>query len=134
MFTEIDRGLPSVLERLVRDPGRWILVIEQGEGGRYLQFLALKGGTLVAEVSSNQFLSGDDEWTADDAARLVSFGWQQPEKAAGAPNYYRVSPKPSGVGAAAQLAITTLQDVFGMRPEDVLGVKLYESQSESTAA
>src|SRR5437016_5143325 len=69
---EITHGLPSVLERLVADPGRWILIIEQGEDGRYVQFLALEGGTLVAEVSSNQFLSGDDEWTADDAARLVS--------------------------------------------------------------
>ena len=68
---EVKRGLTSVLHRLLLDPGRWILIIEDAQN-RYVQFLAFEDGSLVAETVSNLYLSDAKRWTEEAEAALTS--------------------------------------------------------------
>ena len=72
---EIEHGLTSVLQKLAFDPGRWILIIEDGRNTkRYLQFLAYEDGSLVAETVSNHYLDAKDRWTPEGEATLQGLG------------------------------------------------------------
>jgi hypothetical protein len=86
---EFERGLFGVLQHLVIDSGRWVLVVDvEASRNRYVQFQCNEEGDLNAEVVSSVNLEADECWTDEQHARLVEAGWQppcEPER----PNYWR---------------------------------------------
>lgn len=123
-LAELEQGLGKVLRRLIRDPGRWILIIEDPVSDRFVQFLAFEDGSLVAEAVSNRFLSRQYQWTRRDLRVLEELGWEPPMEDL-RPNYIVVCPtSESDVSTLADLARRTFWSPFGLTPESQLWVKL----------
>jgi len=125
---EIEQGVASVLQRLLFDPGRWILILEDSRNSkRYLQFLAYEDGSLVAETTSNHYLAGDAQWASEDETTLRSLGWSEPEPPK-RPNWLLVCPTLSPpVTEIAHLAAATLRQVFALDDWDRVVIKLLSS-------
>jgi hypothetical protein len=84
------------------------------------------------EVSSSASLDPAHALPEEQERKLIDLGWQPPEGHAGAPNFYRVSLEPPEANSAAQLTITTLEQVFDVQPDEALLVKVCESRSVGT--
>ena len=124
----LSRGLSDLLEALCSRPGRWILIVED-EGRRHLfwQALAFEDGSLVTEVVSNNYLDGDDRWTAAQEVRFSELGWEPPV-ADRRPNWISVeySTAPN-IGHVVERALATLRELFGLGDEDGVLVKMFSS-------
>jgi len=125
---EIEDGLATVLERLLLDPGRWILIFEHGANtARYVQFIAFEDGSLVAETVSNHFLSDDSRWAPESEAALRTLGWSDPE-APRSPNWLVVWPTRSpSIAEITALIVATLRRVLALGDRDRVTVKLHSS-------
>ena len=126
---EIERGLSSILRRLVFTPGRWILILEDGrnDNNHFVQFLVYEDGSLVAETVSNHYLAEQDQWTPEAESELVALGWQEP-KYPKRPNWLVICPTISPpVAEVAQLGTATLQRVLGLGNQDQVVMTLFSS-------
>src|SRR5207302_2013176 len=123
---EIVRGLHSVLDRLVADPARWVLILVTASSrNRYVQFLAPEDGGLVAECVSNINLAHDEQLEATDEGRLVALGWSCPLPPR-RPNFYTHQPPgEENTAIVASRVATTLEEVFGVDARDLLVVKMF---------
>jgi hypothetical protein len=115
---EVEGGLATVLERLLLDPGRWILILEHGANtDRYVQFIAFEDGSLVAETVSNHFLDEDSRWAPEAEAALRNLGWSDPDIPR-SPNWFVVCPtrSPAIAEITALIAATLRQALALWRP------------------
>lgn len=125
--SEVAHGLPSVLLRLVVDPGRWILQLEDAlRPQHYVQVLAYEDSSLLAEVVSNEFLTGAERWTSTQSEQLLELGWAAPSPP-GRPNYLEVRQDPTDILATADRISRTLLEVFGLSAGDLLNMRLFSS-------
>ena len=70
--------LVELIELLVSSPGRWIFILDAGRpGGRYVQLLVYEDGSIVAEVSSNNFLEDSDRLSTDQEKAFLTMGWKE---------------------------------------------------------
>jgi type III secretion system-like peptide-binding chaperone len=132
-FALLAEGLTEMLERLVSDPGRWILVLTfgPGDGIYYIQYLCCEDGSMVAEAVSNRYLSEPCLLSTDNERRLVSLGWESPSDDSH-PNWRVLQPTITpDVAAAARLGIDTMRCVFGVTEDDRVCLKLFSSPRRS---
>ena len=127
-LTEFEEGLECLLTSLCSRPGRWILVAEDAaRPNHFWQALAFEDGSLVTEIVSNHYLSGNDRWTGRQEAELVALGWERPDPPR-RPNWthveYTTSPE---VAEVAAQAVESMRRVFGLDSWDRLNVKLFSS-------
>jgi hypothetical protein len=128
-MSSVAEGLEEILERLLADPGRWILIIEAGPDTAlyYVQYLLFEEGSLLAEAVSNNFLEGANRLTDQDEQRLRILGWQPPADQ-GSPNWTAVQATlVPDIAATAQLGLDTLRTVFRVGDDDLLQLKLFSS-------
>lgn len=127
-FAALSEGLEDLLALLCCRPGRWILIVESMDRPHlFWQALAFEDGSLCTEVVSNTYLDGDDQWTTEQGARLLTLGWEPPNLP-GRPNFIHVQETTSPeTGSECQRAVTTLGELFGLGHEDQVFVKLFPS-------
>ncbi len=127
-LADVEQQLPTILQRLVDWPGRWILIIEDAECHHHFwQALAFEDGSLVAEVVSNYYLDGDELLSPEDAARLTQLGWETPDPPRRT-NWITIHPTYSPpVDKVAQRAMRTLREVFGLTEGDLVLLKMFSS-------
>lgn len=121
-------GLADLLDRLVSDPGRWILILEVGPAAanRFVQYLAYEDGSLAAETVSNRYLAAQHRHSERTHRALRRLGWQPPSH--NKPNWWSIqATMDPDVEGAAHLGITTLQSVFGADEDDHASVRLFSS-------
>jgi hypothetical protein len=129
----LEAGLEGLLSRLAFGPGRWVLIIED-DRGRYLQVLAYEDGSVLAEVVSNTYLSGDERWSEAEEERLVNLGWGVPEPPR-RPNWWEAFPTVSpDIAEASTLLLTTLQAVFGLNEADSVRLAMFCSPRRGATA
>lgn len=130
---EFDRGLGTVLGRLVRDEARWIVIADvENSEGRYVQFLAGEDGVLHAEVSSNASLRGAHRLSAEQQDELERRGWSKPQSPR-LPNFFRAGNVQS-LGEIVEATTQVLHDVFGLENQDRLFIKLFRSALDDPPA
>lgn len=87
----------------------------------FVQFAGQGGQLLRAEAVSNTFLAAEERLSPEAQRQLVQLGWQPPTHVPGAehtdptgsPNYYREFEQPVHFDDVAQMAVATLEQVFG---------------------
>jgi hypothetical protein len=132
----VAEGLEEILQRLLADPGRWILIIEAGPDAApyYIQYLLFEEGSLQVEAVSNAFLQGANRLSDQDEHRLRMLGWQPPADQ-GRPNWMAVQATlVPDMAAAAQLGLDTLRTVFRVGDDDVLRLKMFSSPRRGRTA
>jgi hypothetical protein len=132
----VAEGLEEILERLLADPGRWILIIEAGPDAApyYVQYLLFEEGSLVVEAVSNYFLEGVNRLTDQDEHQLAMLGWQPPTDLTH-PNWTAVQATlMPDIAAAAQLGVDTLRTVFRVGDDDLLRLKMFSSPKRGRTA
>jgi hypothetical protein len=98
-LAEVEHGLEGVLRRLLRQPGKWALVMSTGDHGPFIQWMVYPDGRLLCEVSSSQFLRPDQQLTIEDEVRLLELGWLAPEPSDdNRPNLLREAPRTGADG------------------------------------
>lgn len=127
-LTTVVAGLPSLLRRLVADPGRWILVLQVGppEGNHYVQYLVCEDGSLVAEAVSNHYLVGPHRHSELEHSTLRTMGWAPPSPGSGNWRFVQATLDPD-LETVAHLGASTLQRVFGAGAADSVTVSLHSS-------
>src|ERR1017187_4481582 len=125
---EVGHGQASVLQKLVLDPGRWILIINDSrENNHFVQFLVHEDGSLIAETVSNHYLGERDRWSREEEAELLALGWGEPNPPK-RPNWFVVYPTLfPPVAEIAHLAVTTLRRVLGLGDWDRVVITLFSS-------
>lgn len=128
-LSDLTRGLPSLLERMVLDPGRWILVVEFGPkaAGYYGQLLVYEDGSLFTEVVSNNFLEAP--FLLDEAGHheLGLLGWTAPVPPR-RPNWsVAEETRNPDVDATCRRMVDTLVRVFGVATDESVRCKLFSS-------
>jgi len=124
-LADVAHGLPGLLRSLVKEPGRWILVIEvERSRSLYVQFIADEEAGLHAEFVSNAFLEGNERLSVEDERALVALGWHPP---AGdrKPNFYTDHQAPVTVDGVADRVIASLRQVLGVQASDGLVIVLF---------
>ena len=121
-------GLPGLLDRLCRRPGRWILIAEDvRHPSRYWQVLAFEDGSLLAEVGHGTPSSPDEGLDAGRTDRLEALGWEPPEPPV-SPNWRRVEDTlDPEIADVADQAVRTLGDVLGLGVGDRVHLSLSPS-------
>ncbi|MGD0312240.1 MAG: hypothetical protein ABSC90_07245 [Acidimicrobiales bacterium] len=127
-LAEFEEGLMGLLGTLCERPGRWILIVEDSaQPNHFWQALAYEDGSLVAEIVSNFYLTGDDRLSPTQEDALIRLGWKGPEPP-NRPNWLRVEPTTTpAVAEVASQAVRSLREVFGLGDEDGVLVKLFSS-------
>ena len=129
----LEAGLEGLLSRLAFGPGRWVLMIED-DRGRYLQVLAYEDGSVLTEVVSNTYLSGDERWSEAEEERLVNLGWGLPEPPR-RPNWWEAFPTVSpDIAEVSALLLTTLQVVCGLSDADSVRLAVFCSPRRGATA
>jgi hypothetical protein len=132
----VTEGLEEILQRLLADPGRWILIIEAGPDAApyYIQYLLFEEGSLLVEAVSNAFLEGANRLNDQDEHRLRMLGWQPPAHQ-GRPNWMAVQATlVPDIAAAARLGLDTLRTVFRVGDDDVLRLQMFSSPKRGRTA
>jgi hypothetical protein len=116
-------NLASSLEVLDEDE---YLVLTSKLTRRFIQFACQGSFGMLAEAVSNNYLTGESRLSEDDHARLLRLGWSPPTHSAreeknpdqrdpdGSPNYFCGWDRPVPYASAAQMAVDTLRDVYGV--------------------
>lgn len=114
-WTPFARNLTQVLSRLEEDQ---FLILSSKHGNRYLQFSCQGAWGMRAEVTSNQFLKGDDRLTRREMAWLRTHGWNTPTGTPrqatpdrdpdGSPNYFIDFPTSASASDIVSVSIDTL--------------------------
>ena len=125
---KVEHGQASVLQKLVLDPGRWILIIKDSrDNNHFVQFLAYEDGSLIAETVSNHYLSERDRWSREEEAELLALGWGEPNPPK-RPNWFVVFPTLfPPIAEIARLAVTTLRKVLALGDWDRVVITLFSS-------
>ena len=129
---EVAAGLEGLLGRLVAAPGRWIFIIEDARTPcHYIQILAYEDGSLLAEVVSNYFIDQLEDtshrWDEGQEKKLAALGWERPAPT-WKPNWTDIWPVYAPpVDVIAARARRTLHEVFGLRDDDAVVVKMFSS-------
>jgi T3SS (YopN, CesT) and YbjN peptide-binding chaperone 3 len=128
-FSAVEEGLEPLLDRLVKDPGRWILILEFGPSAAnlYVQFLVFEDGSLVAEVVSNIYLEAPFKVTKAQHAVLELLGWGAPVPGRRT-NWIMVEEsRTPNIEDVAHCVVETLYQVFDLDPGDAVRCKLFSS-------
>jgi len=127
-FGSFALGLAHLLERLCSRPGRWILIAkEAARPHRYWQVMAFEDGSLVAEAGSGTASLPGERLSPDEQQQLEHLGWTPPELPS-TPNWQRVEATTSpDVTDAADQAVRTLRDAYGIGAADRLVLRLFPS-------
>ena len=133
-LAQLERHFEELLSRLVFGPGRWVLIAED-QDSRYVQVLAYEDGSVIAEVTSDNHLEGEQRWSEDDEEKLVALGWQRPSLPK-RPNWLAVFPTISpDIAKVRALLMVTLRTIFGLGDPDRLVLTILSSPlRESTPA
>jgi hypothetical protein len=121
-------GLPDLLDRLVSDPGRWILILEVGPpaANRFVQYLAYEDGSLAAETVSNRYLADRHRHSERTHRLLRSLGWWPPSETK--PNWWSMqATMEPDVQAAARLGVATLRSAYAVAEDGGVKVRLFSS-------
>jgi hypothetical protein len=126
-WASLTQSLAAALA-LMKEGQFLILNISNGDGGAeapnyYVQFASGGEDGFRAEAVSNRYLA--DRWKLPEKAAelLFQLGWLAPDpgsEPAGKVNYYREWTAPPPVADIAQLAVSTLRRVYGVRSMDQL--------------
>jgi hypothetical protein len=125
----LELGLCAMVERLVADPGRWILILEFGvhEADYFSQFLVFEDGSLAAETVSNSCLEGPHTLTDEQGQELEALGWSPPVPRR-RPNWLKVEEtRHPDVQTHVDRVLRTLRTVFNVQTEDPVRCKLFSS-------
>jgi hypothetical protein len=124
----LTEGLEGLLESLCRRPGRWILIVESRDRPHLSwQALAFEDGSLCTEVVSNTYLDDGEQWIAEQESRLLALGWEPPNPPR-RPNFINVEATTSpDTDVVCQRALATLRELFKLRDEDEVFVKMFSS-------
>ena len=125
---EVEQHLSAVLTALTGSQERAILIINPAaNSNRYVQFLSYEDGSLIIEVVSNQYLTGDDQLSAEGELFLTDQGWTAPP--AGEKRNWQfvdATATPPTVQAAAR-AMAVVRSVFGLDDDGRVSVQLLVS-------
>jgi hypothetical protein len=82
-LADLEGGLAPLLERLVFDPGRWIVILEFGdrEADLFAEFVVFEDGSLVVEAVSNTPLRPPHLLNEAAHEALGRLGWDSPVQA-----------------------------------------------------
>jgi len=101
-----ERYLCGLLQGCVEQHDRFI-TLRRRDRVRYVQFRSLRGGEMVAEAVSNDYLTGEERLGRTAIRRLRNLGWK---RGGSAPrrNFSRRWTAPADTRDAARLAVSTL--------------------------
>lgn len=133
-WTSLTQALAGGLARMRAEQFLILDVVDTGDGsgekpGHYVQFACGGEEGFRAEAVSNRYLA--DRWKLPEKAAEVLFrlGWRAPDPVGtegGSVNYHRSWPAPSPVAEVAQLAVSTLRRVYGVRAMDQLEYRYFQ--------
>ncbi len=103
--------LARLLGALFVDPRRIAAVAEFGDG-RYVQFWAQDGTSLVSEVSANLHPKGPLLFSADDELRMADLGWSHP-RAGNGPNWRHEVRDVAGLIACVNMVTVVVLEILG---------------------
>ena len=135
-FGDLVTSIEPLLDRLTRDPGRWVLVVEIDEAhDRFLRGVFYEDGSLVVETLGNTYLHGECQLSDEDAAVLVDLGWHEPLIGGrGTWAFIEATHSPE-VSRVVDAVASTLRQVFKCLDSDPLILKLSSlSERGATAA
>ncbi len=122
---DLAAGLLEILRRLIGDPGRWILILESGQGGHqdYLQLILHEDGSVVMEAVADEHL----RLAKAERRHLEALGWEGPQDA-GRPHWMIVEAiLAPDVTEVARLCLETLRTVFHVEANDQIDVRMFSS-------
>jgi len=118
-WNQFVRRLTDVLR--VLEPDEY-LILSHPRSHHFVQFAAGGDEGMRGEAKSNHFISKRHWLTPGQELRLVELGWKAPthsdgEEAVpdGSPNWFRDWEVPVPLRAAAEVAVMTLREVYGVR-------------------
>ncbi len=133
-WQRLTRRLAEALELL--EEGLFLVLSVRGRH-RFVQFAGAGEDGLRAECVANQYLAVGDRLSAANHRALRKLGWRAPSRRAvgtgsvgdedGSPNWLRVFPEPVDVDAAAELAVRTFTEVYGVEKVDALQYEAFEA-------
>jgi type III secretion system-like peptide-binding chaperone len=128
--------LAFVLEQLLLED-RCILIVQAcADHCGFVQFLA-HDDHLHAETKSNAYMDDHDRLNAAEVSHLLGLGWQEParshdDEGPGSPNFHRAWDAPVPIDAVAQLAVRTLNDIYGETAPSRLTVRFLRTDEQSS--
>ena len=128
-LSTLRRDLIGLIDLLVSNPGRWILILCVGphKYGRYVQLLVCEDGSIVAEACSNNFLEGSDRLSSEEERSLVTIGWKEP-RPPDKPNWWAVWPTiHPDTKEVAHLLLGTLEGVYALCGAEMITCRLFSS-------
>jgi hypothetical protein len=125
-FAEVNRDLSDLAERMLRTPGRWVLVLEiEDVPLHYTQLWTdHDDGVILAECVSNEFLEGPSRLTDEQKELLPTLGWDWPAPP-NQPNWRSIEFQQDAALGAAILVAHTMRKVFGCTDQDDIIVRLF---------
>jgi len=112
----------GLLEACVEEEGRYV-VVSSSDKVRYVQFRSWRGGDVLGEAVSNDYLTGDDRLSAATIRRLGVLGWRKQGTAARR-NFSQRWAAPVEVGEVAGVAVTTMAQAYGAAAPSQLEITL----------
>lgn len=91
---------------------RCIAAVAEFNDGRYIQFWAEGGNSLISEVISNQHPNGPHVLSPDEEQRLIDLGWSEPRSKIG-PNWRHEAFDVAGVIECVAMVRSATLEVLG---------------------
>jgi hypothetical protein len=125
-FAEVNRDLSDLAERMLRTPGRWVLVLEVEDVPMHYTQLWTDhdDNVILAECVSNEFLEGPSRLTDEQEELLPTLGWDWPAPP-NQPNWRSIDFQNDAALGAAILVAHTMRKVFGCTDQDDIIVRLF---------
>jgi len=133
-WQRLARRLAEALE--VLQEGHY-LILAVRDRHRFVQFAGEGEDGICAECVSNHYLAKDDRLTAGQHRALKGLGWLAPRRRpmgagsvgakGGSPNWLRLFAPPVDAQAAAELAVRTFTEVYGVRKVEELQYHAFEA-------
>lgn len=102
--------ITSLLDRLIADTMTFVIIeVGDPEANRYLQFLTYDGRTMIAESVGDENLAPGFGLTGAERQKLTRLGWNPPEGARRAGNYWRRWEPPDPFDAGQLAALTLIR-------------------------
>jgi len=114
-------GLAELLGALFIDP-RCIAAVAEFGDGRYVQFWAEDGTSLVSEVIANFHPRGPRVFSPDDEQRMSDLGWSQPHSGNG-PNWRHEARDVTGLIECVTMVRAAVLEILGEKHGDAVTLR-----------